>query len=153
MPSSWKLRSDPQVIDNAICFPPAALTAPPSVGLGRYQSQGQEATAQPAFSRGELVIHHQRVTRSQTKTVIWENSDDTRAACMDEHQSDEDSDRDDACRNEEECAHADRDENDDGDDDQDNGQNDYDAGENTAEDHKYDDAYCNEDDTHRKQTN
>ena len=72
---------------------------------------------------------------------------------MDEHQSDEDSDRDDACRNEEECAHADRDENDDGDDDQDNGQNDYDAGENTAEDHKYDDAYRNEDDTHLEQSN
>lgn len=62
-------------------------------------------TAQPAaFSPGEMAIQHKRVTRSVTRTVCWENSDDTNAACQDEaddtwddhheEQYDEDSDSD-----------------------------------------------------------
>ena len=47
-------------------------------------------TAQPAaFSPGEMAIQHKRVTRSVTRTVCWENSDDTDAACQEGHQTDE----------------------------------------------------------------
>ena len=38
------------------------------------------ATAQP----GEMVIQHERVTRSVKKTVCWENSENTNEPCHEE---------------------------------------------------------------------
>ena len=83
MPYSWKSWSTRPEIDTIpMGFPPAAFNAPPS---GRYQGPGTEATAQPveiatgqpaASSPVEMVIQPNRVTRSETKTVCWENTNE-----------------------------------------------------------------------------
>ena len=87
-----------------------------------------------------MVIQHKRLTRSVTRTVCWENSDDTNAACQDEHQTDEADDTWDDHHQEQ------YDEDSDSGDDLDDGQTNYDAEENTAEDHDYGDADRQEDD-------